>query len=244
MTSSIDAVCFDLDDTLYAYERYARAGLDAAADRLETLTGRRYHDELRRLYFDSGVTTGTFDALLDRYGLVDQHQIGPSVVDELVDAYHGAESSLEPYPETEAVLSRLGAQFTLGLITDGRGGHAKLRRLGLTEHFEDVLVTPTVGRSKDERAVFKHVLDQLSTPPAAAVYVGDDPRVDFRVPNQLSMTTVRLLRGRYVDLDAGEAVAAPDHEIASLESLPALLTGRPSEATAGHQRHEEGADVG
>ena len=243
MTRSIDAVCFDLDDTLYDYEQYARTGLDAAADRLETITGRRYHDELRRLYFDSGVTAGTFDALLDRHGLVDRHAIGPSVVHELIDAYHSAESSLDPYSETEAVLSRLGAQFALGLITDGRGGHAKLRRLGLTDRFEEVLVTLTVGRSKREAAVFEHVLDGLSTAPTAAVYVGDDPRIDFRVPNELSMTTVRLRRGRYADLDPEDEAAAPDHEIASLDELPALLAGR-TPATAGHRRHDEGADVG
>lgn len=244
MTTAIEAVCFDLDDTLYEYERYASAGLDAAADRLESLTGRRYHDALRRLYFDAGVTAGTFDALFDRHGLVERHGIDPSVVGELVDAYHGAESPLEPYPETEAVLSRLGGEFALGLITDGRGGHAKLRRLGLTDRFDEVLVTPIVGRSKRERAVFEHVLDRLSAPASAAVYVGDDPRIDFRVPNELSMTTVRLRRGRYADFDPDDEAAAPDHEIGSLDELPALLASRTPEATAGHRLLDEEADVG
>lgn len=243
MTTAIRAVCFDLDDTLYDYERYARAGLDAAADRLESLTGRRYHDELRRLYFDAGVTSGTFDALLERYGLVERHEIGPSVVDDLVDAYHSAESPLDPYAETEAVLSRLGSRFALGLITDGRGGHAKLRRLGLADRFGEVLVTPTVGRSKREPAVFEHVLDRLSTPATAAAYVGDDPRIDFRVPNELSMTTVRLRRGRYADLDPDDPAGAPDHEVASLDELPALLAGRAPEVTPERGRTDEGPDV-
>lgn len=243
MTAPIRAVCFDLDDTLYDYERYAREGLDAAADRLESMTGRRYHEELRRLYFDAGVTAGTFDALFERNGLAERHEIGPSVVDELVDAYHGAESPLEPYPETEAVLSSLGSRFALGLITDGRGGHAKLRRLGLTDRFGEVLVTPTVGRSKRERAVFEHVLDRLSTPPTAAAYVGDDPRIDFRVPNELSMTTVRLRRGRYAGLDPDDAAAAPDHEVASLDELPALLGSGAPEATPARGRTDGDSNV-
>lgn len=240
MTDSLEAVCFDLDDTLYDYERYARAGLDAAADRLASLTGRRYHEPLRRIYFEEGVTDGTFDICLDRYEIRDRHGLDADVVDELVDAFHGAETPLEPYPETEAVLSALDGRFALGLITDGRGGHAKLRRLGLADRFDEVLVTPTVGRSKRERAVFEHVLFRLSTPPEAAVYVGDDPRVDFRVPNAMSMTTVRLRRGRYADLEPENDAAAPDREIASLDELPALLADRPP--VAARQRRTDGGD--
>ena len=235
MTDPVEAVCFDLDDTLYDYERYARAGLAAAADHLALLTGRRYHEELRRIYFDEGVTDGTFDACIDRHELRGRHDLGPAVVDELTDAFHGATTTLEPYPETEAVLSRLGEELALGLITDGRGGHAKLRRLGLADRFDEVLVTPTVGRSKSERAVFEHVLARLSTQPTAAVYVGDDPRSDFRVPNALSMTTVRVRRGRYAGLEPENDVAAPDHEVASLNELPGLVAERsPTDARRRH----------
>jgi putative hydrolase of the HAD superfamily len=240
MTDSLEAVCFDLDDTLYDYERYARAGLDAAADRLASLTGRRYHEAFRRIYFEEGVTDGTFDVCLDRYDVRERHDLDADVVGELVDAFHGAETPLEPYPETEAVLSALDDRFALGLITDGRGGHAKLRRLGLADRFDEVLVTPTVGRSKRERAVFEHVLFRLSTPADAAVYVGDDPRIDFRVPNAMSMTTVRLRRGRYADLEPGSDAAAPDSEIASLDELPTLLADRPP--VAARQRRADGGD--
>ena len=243
MSDPVEAVCFDLDDTLYDYRRYARAGLDAAADRLASLTGRRYHEALRRIYFDEGVTDGTFDACFERYDLAERHDLDPGVVADLVEAFHGAEAPLEPYPETEAVRSRLGESHALGLITDGRGGHAKLRRLGLADRFDEVLVTPTVGRSKRERAVFEHVLSRLSAAPIAAVYVGDDPRGDFRVPNAMSMTTVRRRGGRYADLEPGSAAAAPDHEIASLDELPALLAD-PAPSAPRQRRADGGDDAG
>lgn len=211
------AICFDLDDTLYAYERYARAGLRSAAVRLEAKTGRQLHDELAELYFEEENTDGTFDELVAR------HDLSPLLVDELVEAFHAVETPLSPYPETEPVLTTLGEDYKLGLLTDGRGGHAKLDRLGLTSYFDTVLVTPTIERSKHDAVVFDRVLSALEVEPAATAAVGDDPRVDFRIPNETGMTTVRLLRGRYKASEPGSEAAKADYRIESLGELPQAL---------------------
>lgn len=231
MSPHIESICFDLDDTLYAYQQYARAGLEAAADRLEARTGERYHEELLEIYFDEGRTEGTFDLLVER------NDLHPEVVDDLVESYHGVTGPLTPYPETEPVLSRLGEEYALGLITDGRGGHEKLRRLGIRDRFDSVLVTPTIGRSKRDPEVFERVLTALSVPPGSAVYVGDDPRVDFAVPNELGMATVRLRRGRHRPLEPQTDAATPDHEVQRLDELPGVIAGMtPSEQPAQHGR--------
>lgn len=214
---TVDAICFDLDDTLFDYLRYAKTGLDAAGDYLEALTGRQYHAELYDIYFEDEVTEGTFDVLVERHGLT------PEIVDEMVEAYHGATEPLEPFPETEPTLSQLEDDYQLGVITDGREGHTKLRRLGIREYFGSVLVTPNLRRSKDDPVVFQRALSELSADPRAAVYVGDDPRSDFRTPNELGMTTVRHRRGRYTHLEPDTEAAAPDHEIRALDELPTVL---------------------
>lgn len=213
MTTTVRAVCFDLDDTLFDYREYARAGLRSAADRLEELTGERHHEELQALYFQEGVTEGTFDRFLERNGL------RQDLVDDLVEAYHDASTPLPPYPRTKPVLSTLGEDYRLGLVTDGRGGHAKLRRLGLREYFDAVVVTPTIGLSKRDREPFDRVLSDLSVPADRAAYVGDDPRFDFRVPNELDMTTIRLRRGRYAALEPDSESAVPDHEVDRLDEV-------------------------
>ncbi|WP_096388803.1 HAD family hydrolase [Halopenitus persicus] len=238
MTHPIESICFDLDDTLFPYRRYARAGLEAAADRLEDRTGRRHHEELREIHFADDVTEGSFDVLVER------HDLPAELVDELVEAYHGADGELTSYPETDRVLSRLGEEYRLGLVTDGRGGEAKLRRLGLTDHFETVLVTPTVGRTKRDPAVFERVLSELSVSPESAAYVGDDPRVDFRVPNELGMCTVRLRRGRYVDLEPTDGVDVPDHEIRDLTELPGIVSATSTAGTVPHRTNMGGTDGG
>jgi len=210
---TIDAVCFDLDDTLYNYEQYARAGLESAAETLEMETGHQLHDELVELYFDENRTEGTFDTLLEQHGL------SPELSDSLVDAFHSATTPLSPYPETAPLLSTLAEQYELGLITDGRGGHQKLDRLNIRRYFDEILVTPQIKRSKHESIVFEQVLDSLSVEPSATIYVGDDPRVDFLVPNELGMYTVRLHRGRYTELTAQNTRQRPDYRIHSLNAL-------------------------
>lgn len=229
----VESVCFDLDDTLYPYAEYARTGLRAAGDHLTTRTGRRLTDELLELYFDDGVTTGTFDRLVDRYD-----DVPPSLVSDLVAAYHGAEAPIEPYEATVPVLQDLRDEYRLGLVTDGRNGDGKLRRLGLEEgYFGAVVVAPEHNTSKHHPEPFEKALGSLSVDPEQTVYVGDDPRVDFTVPNRLGMGTVRLRRGRYADLDPTVPRAVPDAEIGSLDELPAVLGSVRSERD-GEQTHE------
>lgn len=214
---SVDAVCFGLDDTLYDYHQYARMGLRSAADRLESETGDQYHGELLDLYFEEKQTENTFDALVERYDL------SREVTDELVTAFHDATGTLTPYDHTYRLLSQLRESHRLGVVTDAQKGHAKLRRLGVQDYFDAVLVAPRIGRSKHDPSVFERVLAELSVPPWGAVYVGDDPRVDFRVPNQLDMSTVRLRRGRHTEREPQSEQAAADHEITRLTDLPAVL---------------------
>lgn len=211
-----EAVCFDLDDTLYDYLEYAQTGLQAAADHLEARTGEDYHERLTSLYFDEDVTEGTFDRLLAEAGL-------PSdLSEELVVAYHDANSPLRPYPETVPTLTRLAESYSLGLVTDGRGGEQKLRRLGIERYFDAVLVTHSMGASKQDPPVFHRVLSELQVQPSETVYVGDDPRADFGVPNQLGMTTIRILRGRYTEIEPDEGTH-PDYEITALDEISDIL---------------------
>jgi putative hydrolase of the HAD superfamily len=213
----IQAVCFDLDDTLFDYREYAESGLCAAADRLESRTGESFHQALLALYFEEGITHRTFDTFLDRQGL-------PShLATELVEAYHAATTPLSPYEETEPTLSELSEDYALGLVTDGRGGDAKLRRLGIRECFDAVLVTPTIGYSKLDPEAFDIVLSELGVSPGDAVYVGDDPRFDVAVPNDIGMTTVRLRRGRHADRPPESGSAVPDDDIDGLGELTGSL---------------------
>lgn len=217
---TLEAICFDLDDTLYPYKGYARTGLKNAAEYLADSYGVDVEEELLELYFDDAVTNGTFDCLVDRYD-----DLPASLISDLVEEYHNATGALEPYESTEHVLNTLQDDgYQLGLITDGRNGYEKLRRLELEGFFDSIVVTTEFGATKHYRDPFYKVLDDLSVVPEQMVYVGDDPRVDFEIPNQLGMGTVRIRRGRYKDLNPAGSTAKPDIEIDSIGKLPRVLS--------------------
>lgn len=223
----VEAVCFDLDDTLFDFTQYVRGGLLEAADRVWVHTGRRLHDELLSLYFEEGVTEGTFDRLLER------HDLPSSLVPELVEAYHAHQYPLEPYPEAEAVLSRLGRRYDLGLLTDGRNGRVKIDRLGLADYFDAVVVAHDHEFGKPDVEAFARIADRLDVEPESTIYVGDDPERDIDGANRLGMVTVRLRRGRYAS-HPGLDDALPDVEIEDLDALVELLEAGPRTSGADH----------
>lgn len=216
--ADVEAVCFDLDDTLFDFTQYVRAGLSAAADHVEERAGETLHEELHALYFEEGVTEGTFDVLAERHG------VDEALIPELVEAYHDTTGELTPYERAEHVLSALEPAYRLGLVTDGRNGRGKLERLGLSDYFEAVCVAPEHDATKLEELPFLHVLDALDVEPERTVYVGDNPRTDFPATNALGMTTVRLRQGRFVDREPAEdAAEVPDVTVDRLDELLALL---------------------
>lgn len=213
----LQAVCFDLDGTLFDDRQYVRAGLRHAAARLESLAGVELADELVAAYFERGITEGTFDTVLDEHGISQEY------VPELVDAYHDNDSALEPYPAAEAVLSELEPRYDLGLITGGRNGREKLTRLGLDSYFDTVVVTSGRPWTKREAEPFELVLEAVEAPATDTAFVGDRPDLDFPQANQLGMWTVRVETGRYADADAtGSEI--PDESIPTIARLPDLLS--------------------
>lgn len=210
------AICFDLDGTLFDDRQYVRAGLRNAAARLEAETDVDLTDDLLAAYFERGVREGTFDTVLAEHGLE------LSRVPDLVDAYHDNSAELTPFPGTEAALSTLATSHKMGLITGGRNGLDKLDRLGLTDYFDAVCVTSGSEHSKRDPEPFEEMLDSFGVPAESAIYVGDRPGLDFLQPNCLGMETVRVATGQYADVDATGS-AQPDTTIDSVRELPALL---------------------
>lgn len=214
----LEAVCFDLDGTLFDDRQYIEAGLRSAAAELERIAGVALEREILEAYFDRGITEGTFDAVLD------EHDLSQEFVPRLVDAYHDHEAELTPYPGVVDTLDTLGESYQLGLITGGRNGREKLDRLGLAEYFEAVVVTDDRPYSKYDPDPFEAVCEALDVATDDTAYVGDRPALDFPQANRLGMYTVRVETGRYATVDATED-DRPDATIETLEALPELLAG-------------------
>lgn len=212
----VRAVCFDLDGTLFDDRQYARAGLVSAAAELRRRTGVDLTADLLQAYFRDGHREATFDVVLSAAGLADDH------VPALVTAYHDNDGALVPYPDAAETLEALENDYHIGVITGGTNGREKLSRLGLDGYVDEVIVTAEREDSKRSQEPFVEMAERLGVPHESMAFVGDRPTLDFPQPNQLGMSTIRVMRGRYADAIARNA-AAPDAAVETLAAVPEVV---------------------
>jgi putative hydrolase of the HAD superfamily len=178
----IQAVLFDLDGTLYDRDEVV---LRVAHEQFET-----FKDRL------SGIDR---DRLIARTLELDDHGYARRVdvyrallADQPVDA--ALASDLEKHfwdcycrhcvrPEdTVKTLEALrAAGKKLGVITNGpiEWQSRKLRTLGLTDYFDDVIISDAVGIAKPDPRIFSLALERLGVSAAESMYVGDHPQIDI-----------------------------------------------------------------
>jgi putative hydrolase of the HAD superfamily len=215
------AVVFDLDDTLYSEREYVRSGFRAvgawAEDRLG-LSEAIVRAELQAL-FDAEFRGDTFQWWLSEQGLPE------SLLEEMVTIFRNHTPRITLYPDAILALEHLQPRCRLGLVTEGRRANqeAKIRALGLDRRLSAVVILGEEDRAewKPSRKPFDRVLGMLATAGEEAVYVGDNPRKDFRGAREAGMAAVRIRRpeGLHAQDEPATPADAPDREIGSLERL-------------------------
>ncbi len=222
----MQAVVFDLDDTLYPERDYVLSGFRAVADWAERQLGiaaSLAFDELCRL-LDAGVTGHTFDRWLETHDLP-----AGGLVPAMVAVYRGHVPRILPYPEVPGVLDHLRGRYRLALLSDGDGGvqRRKLAALGIRDRFDAVVFSDDEGRAawKPSPRPFEVSLGRLGVRGDEAVYVGDNPLKDFVGARAVGMRTLRVRRpdGLYRHLEPPSHEHRADEEITSLEPLETML---------------------
>lgn len=239
MTAPIEAVLFDLDDTLYLQESWLAGAWRAVADAGERrgLDGPVLLRSLTR-----AASLGS-----DRGGIIDtalaEIDGPPSAVVPLVDAFRSYRvQSLTPIRGVVDALTRLRIRARIGVVTDGAVElqESKLAALGFGDAFDVVVLSDALGREfrKPCPLPFRLALERLGVDSALAVFVGDRPDKDVAGAMSVGMRAVRVYTGEYrsqPDLPgtwatASDAVAAieligrhlhgPNLELPQLEVAP------------------------
>jgi putative hydrolase of the HAD superfamily len=219
---------FDLDDTLYPERQFAVSGFAAAGQWAQAELGiAGLADDMTRL-LDGGHLGGLFKmalaAKLPEHTA--EHLAG------VVEAYRNHEpEQLELFDDAEWALAHFAPQAKLGLITDGTH-HVQAKKvaaLGIAPRFQEIVFTHALGGrefSKPHPLSYERVEQALGAEGCRLVYVGDNPSKDFVVPNARGWTSVMIVRPEFSRIHAAAQVApggAPQHTIASLTELPAVL---------------------
>jgi putative hydrolase of the HAD superfamily len=223
--STIRAVVFDLDDTLYAERDYVRSGYRAVAGRL---AGEGGDAKALEAYLWGcllgGNSARAFDAAGAHFGL----NLSPQRIVELVEVYRSHPPDIRPWGGIPEFLGRLHECFRLGLLSDGflPAQERKLDALKLRRFFDEVLFTEQLGREawKPSAAGFEALARRLALPHEALAYVADNPAKDFVAPNALGWRSIQYLRpGQVHAHNPPPPGGQPQRTVRTLEELRAAL---------------------
>jgi putative hydrolase of the HAD superfamily len=224
---NLQAIVFDMDDTLYAEQDFVLSGFQAVADWAAInlgISAARGYTTLADLYHQ-GIRNNTFNQWLTI------HQVeNPEVVTKLLAVYREHSPRIKPFAESIELLQLLATKpYQIGLVSDGYLSvqQRKWAALGLDAFFDAVVFSDSLGRAnwKPSTAPFKLVLDRLNIAPEFSVYIGDNPRKDFFGARQLGMRTIQVKRAasEYGDLPPPALDYAADLTIDSLAQVWELV---------------------
>jgi putative hydrolase of the HAD superfamily len=195
----IDAVIFDLDDTLYPQASWLDGAWTAVARSAGAAVDPHELEAALRTIATEGSDRGRIiDRALVAVGAPDTE------IEPLVRAFRSHRPTrLEPYPGVDEALTRLGAHAQLGIVSDGDPTiqRAKLEAIGLGAHFAVIVLSDEEGREhrKPSPRPFRRALDELDVAPEAAVYVGDRPEKDVAGAAAAGLRAIRVLTGEWTD---------------------------------------------
>jgi len=224
--TGLEAVVFDLDDTLYAERDFVRSGFEAVAVWGEGALGLDAAESLEEMLaiFEQEGSGRVFNAWLAAHDLPLEPWLG-----QAIEVYRGHRPKIRPFPDAVPALERLSGKFRLGLVTEGpaRAQRNKLEALGLGDFFEAVVILGFEDRErwKPDPYPFGLLLERMGLEGEQALYVGDNPAKDFKGARAAGMGAVRLRRpeGLHFQAEPQTADYAPDVEVESLSALGDLL---------------------
>ena len=222
-----DAVIFDLDNTLYSYDRAhaaAFAAVKALARRELSLPPARF-DELHTranevLAQRCGGGSAVHNRLIRYQILLELLDRPIALAPELARCYWSTFlKALEPTPGVREALIRLkeaGLRIGVGTNMTADLQFEKLRLLGLAQVVDFLVTSEEAGAEKPDRRLFALCAEKAGTVPERCVFVGDSLTNDAAAANAAGMLGVWYRPGAE---QAPEGVLT----VASISALPALL---------------------
>lgn len=199
----IQHLFFDLDHTLWDYDRSAREtlldiyeSLDMAAN---TVSEKEYlttfhqvnnqlwhlynHGEIDREY----IKKNRFAEIFEKIGVDTTHSAYAS-------SYFLHHCSTKPYLIDDALttLQYLHEKYQLHIITNGftDSQNNKLVHSGIADFFEVIVTSESTGAKKPNPEIFYHSMQEANADASNSAMIGDNPRTDIAGAKEVGMSSV------------------------------------------------------
>ncbi len=210
----VEALVFDLDNTLVDFMRMKREAVRAASEAMVgaglKMKPEEVYEEVFHIYDKEGIEDQrVFNKLLEKIlGRIDWHILAAGIV-----AYRKAkEANLRPYPNVRKLLVELLKRgYKLAVVSDAPRLQAwtRLVESSLDPFFDAVVTYEDTYERKPAAAPFKKALSLLGVDPGRAVMVGDWAERDVVGAKTIGMITVFA---RYGD-SFGTQNSGADYEV-------------------------------
>lgn len=217
----VEAVLFDLDDTLVRYERSPGEVLQAAFDAVGCAPlfpveayYARYDEFAERCDSMDELRAECFAALAEANG--HDRRRGRDVAAAFSDERD--QSNVELLPGVAGVLSELATRYRLGVVTNGApdAQREKIAAADLERWMDAVVVAGHDAPPKPDPEPFERAMDSLGATPATTVHVGDSLETDVAGARAAGLDAV------WVSEATDAAGHAPTHRVESVGDLPSL----------------------
>ena len=210
--AGIEAIVFDLDNTLYSRDSAVNAWIESI-----------FWDSPELAQEAIGYDNSGFVPRPDFYTWIDERVEWSNGWKE-VEARFQEEvfQFVKADAANENAVIELAKSYRLGILTNGDGGFQlkKFVALGLDTHFDakHVFATGDIGHHKPDLEAFTPVIASLELSPEKILFVGDNPENDIVGAANAGMRTawIRL----YAD---HQCAIRPDLTIQSVADLPTAL---------------------
>lgn len=223
----IEAVVFDLDDTLYPEQEYVYSGFRAVSRQIvqleSGLQGQQVYEMLVAA-FHQGDRSTIFNQVLED---LDQ-RCDEQIIAELISLYRCHRPVLSLKPKVRQMLESLGQHYKLGLLTDGRlpGQRLKVQALGIEKTFDHIVYTEDLGREhwKPSTKGFELMAQTLGCDHNTCMYIADNCSKDFLAPNKLGWLTVQVQTTNQIYRDVEiPPDGAPQYHVSDVTDIVELL---------------------
>lgn len=205
MATTVRALTFDLDDTLWPFapiaariETVLHAWFQAHSPRtaerfpIEQMRAlrERVMAELPELAHDLGLLRRlTIERALRESG------DDPELASAAYAIFFRERNRVDFYPDALDGLRRIAARLPVAALTNG---NADLAAIGIASHFRFTLTAREYGAPKPDSGLFLEACQRLGLPPGEVLHVGDDPRVDIAGAARAGLRTCWIDRGLHV----------------------------------------------